>query len=633
METTTNKILVVFKTHLDLGFTGLAETVRQKYMTEYIPNALRLARETRESPYRFRWTVGSWLLEEYRKETGDSGELAEAVEAGDIRWHALPFTTHTEYMDAGLLDHGLSISRRLDARYGQTTVAAKLTDVPGHTAAMVPHLAKAGVKFLHIGVNPASTVPEVPPLFWWQAPTGERVLVMYNGNYGEMTPIGQSGVSVCFAHTGDNCGPQSAAEIESIYQKLQTRYPGAVLRAATLEDVAAAALAQEALPVLAEEIGDSWIHGTGSDPAKTSAYRALLRLGETLPPAQRTALYDGLLPVPEHTWGLDEKTHLTGTYSRDFQYGEHRFFVRQEFEAARNTPPFRLMEQSWQEQRDYVSRAAAAAGVALPAVRRAPTDLHGWEPVEQPQGLSFGGFTVDAGPDGSLCGLTYGGQVWADAAHPLGGFRYEVFSQQEYDRFRAQYVTSDEDWAIEDFGKIGVDKANDRYRSYRPAMQVYRREDALLVRGTFPREARERFGAPAQAEILFQFEDGGILVDAAWSGKPASRIPEALWMEFSPCAQLKAVHKLDAWLDPFRVVRGGNRRMHVTQKGVAWDGLRIEGLDTGLASLGGPTLLQFDNTLPERDAGAWFCLFNNVWGTNFPMWYGEEARFRFIIQF
>lgn len=21
---------------------------------------------------------------------------------------------------------------------------------------------------------------------------------------------------------------------------------------------------------------------------------------------------------------------------------------------------------------------------------------------------------------------------------------------------------------------------------------------------------------------------------------------------------------------------------------------------------------------------------NNVWGTNFPMWYGEDARFRFV---
>lgn len=633
MAATINKILVVFKTHLDLGFTDLAETVRQKYMTEYIPSALRLARETRERPYRFRWTVGSWLLEEYRRFTGDSEELAEAVRMGDIRWHALPFTTHTEYMSAGLLDHGLSISQSLDRRYGQKTVAAKLTDVPGHTVAMVPHLAKAGVQFLHIGVNPASTVPEVPPLFWWQAPQGARVLVMYNGDYGEMTPIGSSGVSVYFAHTGDNRGPQSAEEIRTVYEGLQAQYPNAVLRAATLEDVAEIALTQEGLPVVTAEIGDSWIHGAGSDPAKTGAYRALLRLGETLPAPQQAALYDALLPVPEHTWGLDEKTHLTGTYPQDFRLGEHRLFVRREFEAARKTAPFRLMEASWQEQRDYVRRAAQAAGTELPSTGRGPTPLDGWESVRRLTGLELGGFTVDLGADGSLCGLLHGGRRWADEAHPLGGFRYEVFSQTEYDRFRRQYVTSEEEWAIEDFGKLGVEQANDRYRSYRPAMKACRKGNALLLRGTFPREAWERFGGPAQVETVFQFETDRILVDAAWFGKPASRIPEALWMEFSPMANLNAVHKLDSWLDPFRVVRGGSRRMHVTWKGVAWDGLEIEGLDTGLVSLGGPTLLQFDKTLPERNAGAWFCLYNNVWGTNFPMWYGEDARFRFIIQF
>lgn len=50
-------------------------------------------------------------------------------------------------------------------------------------------------------------------------------------------------------------------------------------------------------------------------------------------------------------------------------------------------------------------------------------------------------------------------------------------------------------------------------------------------------------------------------------------------------------------------------------------------------SLGGPTLLEFDRTLPDQSAGAWWNLYNNVWGTNFPMWYGQDARFRFILDF
>jgi len=636
MATTNNppdRILLIFKTHLDLGFTDLAENVRRQYLTTYIPAALSLAQETRQSPHRFRWSVGSWLLEEYRAAAGDSQELEEAIRQGDIRWHALPFTTHTEYMSPGLLDYGLSISQRLDRRYGKKTIAAKLTDVPGHTVAMVPHLAKAGVRFLHIGVNPTSTVPQIPPLFWWQAPDGSQILVMYNSNYGEMTAIGDSGTAVYFAHTGDNHGPQSAEEIHQLYERLQAQYPGADLRAATLEDVAEAALAQKDLPVVTGEIGDSWIHGTGTDPAKTSAYRALLRLGENLPPAEQEALYDALLPVPEHTWGLDEKTHLSETYFENFQ-GEYDCFIRRDFEAARKMPRFQLMEASWQEQRDYVRQAARAIGTEVPATSRRSTDPEDWEPLTRQTGLHLGGFTVSVGGDGRLCGLLHGDRVWADETHPLGSLRYEVFSQTEYDRFRAQYVTSDEDWAIEDFGKIGVEKANDRFRAYRPKLQgVYRKGNALLFRGTFEGEAWERFGGPARVETVYEFGENQIQVDFAWFDKPASRIPEAIWLEFSPMANLTAIHKLDSWLSPFRVEKGGNRRMHVTQKGVAWNGAQIECLDTGLVSLGDPTLLQFEDTLPEQDAGAWFCLYNNIWGTNFPMWYDEDARFRFVLAF
>ena len=104
-------------------------------------------------------------------------------------------------------------------------------------------------------------------------------------------------------------------------------------------------------------------------------------------------------------------------------------------------------------------------------------------------------------------------------------------------------------------------------------------------------------------------------------------------MDFSPRAKLQAIHKLGLWLSPFDVAAGGNRRMHHTQKGVRWAGLELEGLDTGLVSLGGPALLEFDRTLPEQSAGAWWNLYNNVWGTNFPMWYGQDARFRFILDF
>ena len=58
------RILVVFKTHLDIGYTDLAAAVLRRYCTRFIPRALATARELREAggPDRFVWTTGSWLI-------------------------------------------------------------------------------------------------------------------------------------------------------------------------------------------------------------------------------------------------------------------------------------------------------------------------------------------------------------------------------------------------------------------------------------------------------------------------------------------------------------------------------------------------------------------------------------------
>ncbi|MNO03120.1 hypothetical protein D3C81_2237310 [compost metagenome] len=55
----------------------------------------------------------------------------------------------------------------------------------------------------------------------------------------------------------------------------------------------------------------------------------------------------------------------------------------------------------------------------------------------------------------------------------------------------------------------------------------------------------------------------------------------------------------------------------------------LETLDATLAAPGAGRLLQFDNTFAPLDPGWHFNLHNNIWGTNFPMWYGEDAKFRF----
>ncbi len=51
-----------------------------------------------------------------------------------------------------------------------------------------------------------------------------------------------------------------------------------------------------------------------------------------------------------------------------------------------------------------------------------------------------------------------------------------------------------------------------------------------------------------------------------------------------------------------------------------------------LVAPGAPSLLNFKHTQPALEQGFHFNLYNNVWGTNFPMWYDEDARFRFVVR-
>jgi hypothetical protein len=52
-------------------------------------------------------------------------------------------------------------------------------------------------------------------------------------------------------------------------------------------------------------------------------------------------------------------------------------------------------------------------------------------------------------------------------------------------------------------------------------------------------------------------------------------------------------------------------------------------LDSPLLSIGERKLLRFDGRFADPAGGLHFNLYNNIWGTNFPLWYGEDGRTRF----
>ncbi len=126
--------------------------------------------------------------------------------------------------------------------------------------------------------------------------------------------------------------------------------------------------------------------------------------------------------------------------------------------------------------------------------------------------------------------------------------------------------------------------------------------------------------------------------DFQWFEKPACRLPEALWLSFAPRVELPdtwLLDKLGSRISPLDVVPNGNRKLHAVGAGLFYAGpdgsLSLETIDAPLVAPGDPSLLDFNNDLPVLDHGMHFNLYNNVWGTNFGMWYDDDARFRFTL--
>ena len=155
----------------------------QKYFDVYYPQAIETGAALRRAGAdHYTWTTGSWLLYEYLEQATAEQRRAmeQAIAAGDISWHALPFSWQTEMLDRSMIEGALGLSRSLDARFGHKTIAAKMTDVPGHTRGIIAPLAAAGISLLDIGVNAASTPADVPDVFLWKAPDGSTLPMIYH---------------------------------------------------------------------------------------------------------------------------------------------------------------------------------------------------------------------------------------------------------------------------------------------------------------------------------------------------------------------------------------------------------------------------------------------------------------------
>ena len=654
-------VLVMFKCHFDAGFIDTQANVVKWYFEKYFPKAIETTATLRQQGNdRYVWTTGSWLIYQYLEKAAapQRKQMEQALSSGDIAWHALPFTWQTEFMDASLIAGGLSFSQELDRRFQRTTTGAKMTDVPGHTRAIIGPLADHGVKLLDIGVNGACTVPDVPAAFRWKDSASRELVMLYHNDYGGIVKIPGSDLAIDVECRGDNSGPHTIEEIHRIYSRLRKRFPNAQVTAGNLTDIANAVDPfREHLPVVIKETGDTWISGVPSDPLKVARYLELARLRSQWIESRKfaegdatdRALLSSALLETEHTWGADVKTWL------DFDH-----YLPKDLEPMLTQPKYKVVLFSWDEKRQDLLDGIAT--LPEPLREEATTRIRGLAPsvpvtdgMQQQRAsdvIDTRHFEIAIDPQtGAICHLhsKKTGHDWASNNQPLALFSYQTLSKIDFDQFIAKYLTIHPDWAQTDLGKPNIGKYGAESRVWLPTLTDCRHSsDAqghrILAQIKIDDQEVEKSGRvawPKEMYLELTLPDAEPIVEVSfsWFGKAATRMPEALWLSFQPLA----VDPRGWWMDksgslvsPFDVVKGGNRAMHAVLGGLQYQGpegtLGIETLDAPVVALGRKHPWYYTTDQPDLAKGFHFNLFNNAWGTNYVQWFGEDMRFRFKLR-
>jgi len=251
---------------------------------------------------------------------------------------------------------------------------------------------------------------------------------------------------------------------------------------------------------------------------------------------------------------------------------------------------------------------------------------------------------------------------WAANSNLLGLFSYQTLSQADYDRFFASYIKTTADWAFKDFGKPNIERFLARSQEWLPTLVDLHLEEATAFHRVIATlnindedaldSGRAAFPRRIYIELVLPHAEPIIHLNVYCFDKAATRMPEALWLSFNPVAPIEGawpstspsaspsayltLDKSGEAISPFEVVDSGNRHMHAVSDGFTYkDGphtFMVETLDAPVVALGEKTPLLFSNAQPDLSKGIHSNLFNNAWGTNYIMWYGEDMRFRYVVR-
>ncbi|OQB37416.1 MAG: hypothetical protein BWY06_02378 [Candidatus Latescibacteria bacterium ADurb.Bin168] len=181
-------IHLVQHSHTDIGYTASQHEMLPAHL-HYLDMALDCCDRTDGYPdeARFRWTCeAAWPVREYirRRPSRQIDRLRARCSEGRIEPTALMFNMSEITPEAGLVA-SLQPIREINDALGIRIRTAMQNDVNGVAWAMADYLPPCGVRYLTMGVHRyRSVLPfKVPTAFWWESPSGSRMLAYRADHY------------------------------------------------------------------------------------------------------------------------------------------------------------------------------------------------------------------------------------------------------------------------------------------------------------------------------------------------------------------------------------------------------------------------------------------------------------------
>lgn len=386
-NTNVEEVIVICKTHFDIGYTHRVEEIVDYYRTSMIDKAMKVMDAPNDLPeeQQFGWTLPGWVLyktmEDWDGQTqARKQKLEDKFKSGKIITHALPFTFESDACEAECMARGMIYASKLTRKYGLPLPrSGKQTDVPSHGGALASVLANADVKFLHIGCNWPSSFVKTPGLYWWEGPDRSRVLTFYSTVYGTFLETGSNWRSPtdymlgenllppaewpykvwpAILVTMDNTGPPTAEKIKSLFDEIKKKMPQVKVRMGTMDDFYNQIVKDNPdIPVVRGEMPDTWVHGIMCDPEGT-------RLSRSVNPQIAAA---ELLNSQMQLWGIKTPSvsqKVADVYEKIALYGEHTWGGSKSIRAYGNAfaqlpkEEYKDLEASWEDKTDYIRNAS-----------------------------------------------------------------------------------------------------------------------------------------------------------------------------------------------------------------------------------------------------------------------------------